>query len=577
MKRIAMVLLILSVSLLFLGPGCIQPPTNETTSQTNISEQPKIVLFYDPSGENTKDRIISRVKIHLPSVQIEERCVDFARLQYNIPTESERRCIERDGSENYMRNMNDILMLIQNGATSPMYLYQHEEYKQVDYSLNPLVIANNICDVYAFQECADLPEPPSVKATLYVHNASDPAVFDRLLTAIGSYGVKINYTTKIAEESDIEKIRESTEANFLPVVLTDSADVDSQIVLDMFVQEVNNAGGNLKFEKIETRYAIYPQSMTAAYYIGSEPFINAISYVPESNPNGWMGVFEGFSAEGLLLNITYVPVSGEAAVNISEKTGELFLPLLVIQSDNLTAEQNRKISSLVGKPVTGSGVTRYLKRNGDSYVGYITYATPELYTGKKIDNVTIDIYVMSHCPYGLQMQKAVIPVIETLGPTGKLDVNNKFVSYIMHGDIETTDNLIEYCVGQNFPSKEWQFLRCFIENNGDSTKCISTLNLDKNLIDNCAASTRSAYGISGTSFPIYKNENEQYEVRGSPTVVFMGRQITLARDPEVIKDFVCDVLSQPPAACNKTLVYNIQPGFGPINGTGSSTSSGTCG
>ena len=66
-----------------------------------------------------------------------------------------------------------------------------------------------------------------------------------------------------------------------------------------------------------------------------------------------------------------------------------------------------------------------------------------------------------------------------------------------------------------------------------------------------------------------------YGVRGSPTIVFEGKQIMMERNPEKIKEYVCSLLSEQPAVCNETLEYNIAPGFGPINSDNQEYTGGT--
>lgn len=51
---------------------------------------------------------------------------------------------------------------------------------------------------------------------------------------------------------------------------------------------------------------------------------------------------------------------------------------------------------------------------------------------------------MSHCPYGLQMEKGIIPVVETLGDS--IDFQVKFCDYAMHGQTELDEQVLQYCI-----------------------------------------------------------------------------------------------------------------------------------
>jgi len=51
----------------------------------------------------------------------------------------------------------------------------------------------------------------------------------------------------------------------------------------------------------------------------------------------------------------------------------------------------------------------------------------------------VELFVMSHCPYGTQIEKGIIPVVEALG--SKIDFKLKFCDYSMHGDKELKEEL----------------------------------------------------------------------------------------------------------------------------------------
>ena len=575
MKKLILLALLLSIG--FLGFGCVETPDQNVTDNgtvTDTATTAAIVFFYDP-GVGLGDELGKQVEAHFPNAEVEHACVDFTRMVYNQPSESETTCIEKDGSDVYSQNMQTMLGLLDAGAQSPIFVLKNGEYNEVLYSLHPGVVAKNICSVNSFSDCSGVSEPEPLEITTYVVDESDASLFEQLTGALEANGVTVEETVEVADEEDISMLTETTSANFLPVMLTGDTDADTQFVLDLFVQDINSGAMSVNAEKIDNAYAFYPPMSSLDQYIGTEPLVSAVAYVPEGDAIGWEGVFDGF-ADHILLDITYTPVDEETAGNISEETGEYFFPILVIDEADLTEEQAATLDSLVDAPIDGSV---YLKKVGSKYVGYTLTAAPSLYTGAKQDSVTFDLYVMSQCPYGTQMQKALIPVVELFDGNDKLTVNNKFVYYTMHGESEVAGNLAEYCVAENYPEKEWDFIRCYIENSGDNSKCLADLQIDETEINTCSEETKTEFGIAGTAFPIYQDENEQYGVQGSPTLVFMGKKLTINRDPEIIKEFVCDILAEPPAECSTVLEYNIQPGFGPVNAEGTTTtgSTATCG
>ena len=80
---------------------------------------------------------------------------------------------------------------------------------------------------------------------------------------------------------------------------------------------------------------------------------------------------------------------------------------------------------------------------------------------KKNDKPTVELFVMSHCPYGTQIEKGIIPAIEALGD--KVDFNLKFCSYAMHGEQELREELNQYCIQKEQKDKLLPYLKCFLK------------------------------------------------------------------------------------------------------------------
>ncbi len=193
----------------------------------------------------------------------------------------------------------------------------------------------------------------------------------------------------------------------------------------------------------------------------------------------------------------------------------------------------------------------------------------------KSDKPVVELFIMSSCPYGVQMEKAIMPVQELLGE--KADISIKFVNYILHGAKETQENTRQYCIGQNNPDEFWAYLACFA-GNGNASACMANASINETAISACMAETYTTYGISdsGTEFPIYSAENTRYGVRGSPTLVINGAVVNVARSPEEIKKAICSAFITAPEECNTVLsTAQASAGFG--YGTSSAPSSGGCG
>ncbi|MEM4208575.1 MAG: thioredoxin domain-containing protein [Candidatus Bilamarchaeaceae archaeon] len=576
MKKLILFAFIVGIAFLVLG--CLQQDGEKQTQNQNSVQAPKVVVFYDPANDGLEKLIMEKTKNHLPSVAFDFKCVDFTKIMYGQASQSEQKCLMEDQS--YQQNMDLFNNLLQKNMTAVIYVNKEGNYLPVQVAIHPLTLAKNICSSYNYTECIYLPQNKQLKVKVYAKNANDIQFYSQLFSVLSNSGLNLDQELKIADEDGVQSLKKSTNAKFLPIMLIENGAEDDNLVLDMYTDYIMQSSSLFEAKKIDDGYVFYPRGGTAEYYIGDEPLIGASAYVPQGETSAYMGIFDGLSFVGVYLNTTYKELNKSAANDLGKKTNISYLPILVIEPDNLTDNQKKILESLIAQPLQiQSGLVLYVKQIDGVYYAYTSLSSPELYIGKKLEKVTLDLYVMSHCPFGIQMQKAFVPVVEAFKDSGRLQVNNKFVYYTMHGDEETNDNLYEYCVGAKVPAKEWDFIKCFIENNGDENKCMQNLGIDKNLIDQCVSESKAKYKISGTSFPIYAEENQKYGVQGSPTVVFMGKQVQLNRSPEAIKEFVCSMLEEPlPAACSANLSNNIVAyGFGPIDSTSSPSSAGSVG
>lgn len=576
MKKLIFFALLLGIGL-FVS-GCVgQPSTDGTQNGTANISGVGVVVFYDPANGGIEEQILQRTAKYLPSAAIDLRCVDYSKIIYGQASQSESACMEKDSAK-YDANM----QLFENLAKTHnaiVYIYENGTYMPAQASLHPLAMAKNLCGVHAFEECDGLPGFGKLKASIYVRNAGDEEYYGQVLYVLESVNISIKPETKIADEQTIGTLKQMNNIKFLPVMLIENAGEDEQFVLDVYASSISVSGSSYSAKKIGSDYIFSLNAGSLSNYVGDEPLINAVAYVPEGKESAYEGVFGGLSFGGVFANVTYIGINSTAGAALGKESGISYLPILVIDAATLSDTQKAALDAVAAQPIDSEYVTLYVKKVGEKYYAYTSLSSPELFVGEKLQKVDIDLYVMSHCPFGLQMQKAFIPVIEAFKDSGRLIVNNKFVSYTMHGEEETKDNLYQYCVGKKLPEKEWDFIKCFAENNGDELLCMQQLDIDSVVVDSCVNDARTEFGISGTSFPIYASENSLYKVQGSPTTVFMGKQVNLQRSPEAIKEFVCSMLAEPlPAACSQNLSSaQADYGFGPVAGSGTSTSSATCG
>lgn len=205
----------------------------------------------------------------------------------------------------------------------------------------------------------------------------------------------------------------------------------------------------------------------------------------------------------------------------------------------------------------------------------------------KNDKPEVELFVMSHCPYGTQIEKGILPAVAALGSKIKFDV--KFTDYAMHGDKELAEELNQYCIKKNEPTKYNNYLKCFVESaSGDSAACITKAGINKTNLNSCVAATDKQFKITANAadkstwkgnfptFNIYKEDNAKYGVQGSPTLVINGATVNSGRDSASLLKTICSAFSNPPKECSTSLSTAVpSSGFG--TGATASTGSASCG
>ena len=220
-------------------------------------------------------------------------------------------------------------------------------------------------------------------------------------------------------------------------------------------------------------------------------------------------------------------------------------------------------------------------------------AAPDKTTAdQKTDVPDVKLFVMSYCPYGTQMEKGILPVINALG--SKIKFTLEFVNYSMHNDISQNDrkeldeNLRQYCIQKNQPTKLDTYLACFLQKGqGTEASCLASAGIDAAQISSCATQTDTQYNVTkdfndqssyqGGSFPKFEvdqDDNVKYGVQGSPTLVVNGTTVSPGRDSESLLKAVCSGFANQPKECTQALSATApSPGFGNAAATGAPAAS----
>jgi hypothetical protein len=205
----------------------------------------------------------------------------------------------------------------------------------------------------------------------------------------------------------------------------------------------------------------------------------------------------------------------------------------------------------------------------------------------KSDKPKVELFIMSHCPYGTQAEKGILPALNVLGD--EIDFDLRFVYYAMHptqGEVE--EQLNEYCIQKEQEEKLFDYLTCFLQE-GDREACLIETNIDQTKLDACVNSTDEEFSVLTNledksswlngRFPLFnidKELNDEYGIAGSPTLVINGVVAESGRDPASYLDTICQSFNEAPEVCGTELTSTAYgPGFG--YDASSAGSGGSCG
>lgn len=276
-------------------------------------------------------------------------------------------------------------------------------------------------------------------------------------------------------------------------------------------------------------------------------------------------------------NDTIIPTdNGNYIINFtSDKITTTYVPEIG-SSVSLTGYPEARVTGMnatdvfldANNPDAGKTVTITVKLNNIEKVKSST-SSP----GTKNNGPTMEVFIMSHCPYGTQMVKGVLPVWRAL--KDKANIELRFVSYTMHGAQEDLDNNRILCIREEQNSKLIDYLDCFVHADGTEAgaqSCISSVGIDKSKLDDCVSNRASGY------YDVDKQLNTQYGVQGSPTVILDGKEVSVyPRDPQSVANALCGAFTSKPSECSQSFsTTNPAAGFGPDSSGSGSSSSGSC-
>jgi len=266
--------------------------------------------------------------------------------------------------------------------------------------------------------------------------------------------------------------------------------------------------------------------------------------------------------------------------------------------------EENELYKVVVNMANGQEITSYLSRDGKKFfpqvmdVAEVEKQTQEKKAKQeanqtqtaadtpKSEKPKVELFVMSYCPYGTQIEKGILPVLDTLG--NKIDFELKFCDYAMHDKKELDEQLNQYCIQKNEPNKLISYLYCFLEE-GKTKECLTEAGINRTKLNSCISAIDQKYKVTqqyndkstwkSNRFPVFdvdKVDNTKYGVKGSPALFINGQKVSSGRDAASLLKAICAGFVSEPEECSTELSgATPAPGFG-FGKTGGSSKAG-CG
>ena len=176
----------------------------------------------------------------------------------------------------------------------------------------------------------------------------------------------------------------------------------------------------------------------------------------------------------------------------------------------------------------------------------------------KANKSILEAFVVSNCPYGLQMQRVLYEIVKNI-PSLEENIKVKYIGAIengkitsMHGDAEAQENLRQICIREEQENKYWNYVGCYLKK-GETDNCLTSAGIDKIKLNTCVADSSKGLNYAQNDFTVQNS----YQVSGSPTLFLNGKKVSEfdfgGRTAEAVKTIICCGFNTAPGVCSQKL------------------------
>ena len=195
----------------------------------------------------------------------------------------------------------------------------------------------------------------------------------------------------------------------------------------------------------------------------------------------------------------------------------------------------------------------------------------------------VTAFVVSNCPYGLQMQRVMSKAIGEQKELEKtMDV--KYIGSIvdgkvtsMHGEEEAIENTRQICIREEQKPKYWEYVSCYMKEAGKSEACMATSGVDVSAVQTCMTDPNKGVAYAKKDFDLSTTLN----IGSSPTLLVNDKLVVSefdfgGRTADAMKNITCCASSTKAGYCGTALSTEQAAASFSVTGTGGTTSAASC-
>jgi len=178
---------------------------------------------------------------------------------------------------------------------------------------------------------------------------------------------------------------------------------------------------------------------------------------------------------------------------------------------------------------------------------------------QKVAKPDLTAFVVSNCPYGLQMQRVFKKAVAEI-PDLVNYLNIKYIGSIengkiksMHGDEEAQENLRQICIREEQKSLYWPYVSCYMQA-GKTEECLTSSGVNTSELNACINDANRGLQYAKKDFDF----GNKFNAGGSPTLISNGKQVVSefdfgGRNPNAIKQLICCGSSEKAVFCSNEI------------------------